>query len=302
MKLIQLFDHMFILRPMLHLPIWTILILAFYRAQNQTSSIFLLPAVLLLGTAVFGAVFILNQIYDIESDRLNNKLFFLPREIISVGVAWIMAVALNVVSVLIGFYLSFTVGFVILLIIVLGILYSVPPIALKNKAWSAAIANGLGHGTFVFILGYCAGNGSFITGIIKSIPYFMAVTAVYIGTTLPDVKGDRETGKLTIGVVYGERRAKHIILGFYIVAVLTGLLFNDTPFVIASLLTAPFYLWAVFSPETKITVLAVKVSIITLALAAGYFYPVYIIFLIGLIYGTRIYYKQRFDIEYPSIK
>ena len=130
----------------------------------------------------------------------------------------------------------------------------------------------------------------------------MAVVAVYIGTTLPDISGDKKTGKLTIGVVYGEKRAKYIILGFYLLAVLTGLLFNDTPFVIASLMAAPFYFWAVFSPRIKTVVLAVKISIITLTLVAGCFYPVYIIFLIGMIYGTRIYYKQRFDIGYPSIK
>lgn len=233
MKIINILDHIFVLRPMLHLPVWTIMILGYYRAQSDTSSWTVLPVSLLLGSALFGAVFLINQIYDIESDRLNDKLHFLPKGIVKIGAAWIMTILLNLVSLAIAFSLSFTVGFASLMVIALGILYSVPPISLKDKAWPAAFANGLGHGSLVFVIGYCAAGGHFWDGIIKSIPYFMAVTAVYIGTTLPDIAGDKKSGKLTIGAVFGERYAKYIILLYYITAVLAGFVIFDIPFVVA---------------------------------------------------------------------
>jgi len=278
------------------------MILGYYRSQPADSSWYILPVSLLLGTGIFGAVFLTNQIYDIESDRLNNKLFFLPRGIVKLSVAWLMTILLNFVSLIAAFSISFSVGLASLLVIILGILYSVPPIALKNKDWLAAFANGLGHGTLVFVIGYCAGGGSFIGGIVKSIPYFMAVAAVYIGTTLPDIEGDQETGKLTIGVVFGVQKTVYIILLYYIAAIIFGYLTNDTPFLLASLFAAPFYIWLVISKTIKAAVLAIKISILSLTFAAGYYYPGYIVFLIGLIIATRFYYKRRFNMTYPSIK
>jgi 4-hydroxybenzoate polyprenyltransferase len=298
-NILRILDYIFILRPMLHLPVWTIAILGFYRASSTNSG--LLP-VLFLGSGLAGAVFILNQIYDIESDRLNDKIFFLPRQIIKLGSAWLMVIVLNMVSIILAFYISLSVGVVALVIIMLGVFYSVPPLSLKNKTWWAVIANGIGHGTLVFLLGFCAAGGSFLPGIIKSLPYFFSVAAVYIGTTLPDIEGDKQTSKLTLGSVYSEKRAKHTMMAFYILSLISGFALNDTPFLIAAIVAAPFYIWSIFAAKIKPAVMAIKISIISLSLAAGYFEPSYIIFLVFLIVLTRVYYKFRFNLVYPSIK
>ncbi len=257
---------------------------------------------MLVGSGLFGAVFLINQIYDIESDRINDKLHFLPKDYVKVWAAWVMIVLLNAVSLIIAFCVSFEVALASLIIIILGVLYSVPPIALKNRAWPAVLANGLGHGTLVFIIGFCAADGSFAAGLIKSIPYFMAVAAVYIGTTLPDIEGDKRTGKYTIGVRFGENKTQIIILICYLIALLTGFIVKDTPFLIASLAVSPFYFWSAYTKSVKACVLAVKMSIISLTLAASYFFPPYLVFLILLIFATRAYYRYRFDMDYPSIK
>jgi len=298
----SILDHLFILRPMLHLPVWTIVILGYYSHQPADPGWLKIPALMLLGSGLFGAVFLINQIYDIESDRINNKLHFLPKDYVKVKIAWLMTVLLNIVSLILAFLISPRVGFVSLIIIILGVLYSIPPIALKNRAWPAALANGLGHGTLVYIIGYCAGGGSVIAGLIKSIPYFMAVAAVYIGTTLPDIDGDKRTGKHTIGVRFGKNKTQAIILICYLLALLAGFAVKDTPFLIASLAVAPFYIWSAYSRSIKATVLAVKMSIISLSLAASYFFPLYLVFLILLIFATRAYYRYRFNMDYPSIK
>jgi len=189
-----------------------------------------------------------------------------------------------------------------LAIVILGILYSAPPLALKNRAWPAVLANGLGHGTLVFIIGFCAADGSIAAGLIKSIPYFMAVAVVYVGTTLPDIAGDKRTGKQTIGVRFGENRTQMIILICYLFALLVGFMVKDTPFLIASLAVSPFYFRSAYTKSIKACVLAVKMSIISLSLAAGYYFPPYLLFLIVAIFSTRVYYRYRFNMDYPSIK
>ncbi len=141
MKIDNILDHLFVLRPMLHLPVWTIMILGYYRYPQDTASWPILPVSLLLGTGLFGAVFLINQIYDIESDRLNNKLHFLPDGYVKPGVAWIMTIILNFIVLVIAFGLSIPLGISALLIVILGIFYSVSPIALKNRVWPAVFAN-----------------------------------------------------------------------------------------------------------------------------------------------------------------
>jgi 4-hydroxybenzoate polyprenyltransferase len=300
-KYLKLCDYFFVLRPMLHLPVWTILILGYYSGSFGQNHRWELLSALLIGTGLFGAVFMINQIYDIESDRINNKLHFLPRGYIKVPVAWAMTVGLNVISLIGAFAMSIRVGLIVAMVVILGVLYSAPPLVLKDRAWSATIANGLGHGTLVYLLGFCAAGGDIVAGITKSLPYFFAVAAVYIGTTLPDIDGDKHTGKLTIGVRCGQNLTIYIIMIIYVLAAISGFMVSDRLFLFAALAASPFYFWALFARSIKAVVLAVKVSIITLTLAAIYQAPLYLLFLVVLIFATRAYYKARFDMAYPSI-
>ncbi len=302
MSYIRTFDYFFVLRPLLHIPVWTVLILGYYSIHLSHGYKWNLLLSLLLGSFVFGGVFLINQIYDIESDRINGKLHFLPDGHIKPGVAWLMFIVLNTTSIVGGFFVSLEVGVLIIAVMILGMLYSVPPISLKNRPWAAALSNGLGHGSLVFMVGYYAGGGASIKGVIHSLPYFFAVVAVYIGTTLPDIEGDRRTGKRTIGVKYGEAHSIHIIVLCYIAAIAFGFLLADKPFLYAALAALPFYLWCYLKPSSAAAVLAVKVSILTLSLVASFVMPLYLFFLVILVYLTRIYYRARFNMEYPSIK
>ena len=302
MKLNIIPDYFFILRPMLHLPVWTIAILGYYGTGPDHPGWGRLVLVLVLGTLLAGAVFVLNQIYDIESDRINNKLFFLAEGIISVRMAWLIVICLNIISLIIGFALSIKVGIVSVLIVLLGIFYSAPPAALKNRAWPAIFTNAIGHGSLIYLLGHVAAGGRWLPGVFKSLPYFIAVAAVYIGTTGPDLKGDKISGKQTIAVIYGEKATALIAFSFYLLALGAGFWQSDIPFLIAALAAGPFYVWGSFAGGTGRVFMAIKISVITLSLVAGFFFPPYLPFLIILIAVTRIYHKQKFGLAYPTIK
>jgi 4-hydroxybenzoate polyprenyltransferase len=302
MQILKIFDYFFVLRPMLHLPVWTILILGYYSHGYSHGNKWHLLLSLLVGTGLAGTAYLVNQIFDIESDRINDKLHFLPKGYIKIRTAWIMTFVLSLVSLAAAFYISQAAGIVAVLIFGLGLVYSSPPLAIKNRAWQAALTNGIGYGGLVFILGYCAAGGLFLPAIFKSLPYFFAVAGVYIGTTLPDIEGDKKTGKLTIGVIFGSRKTAILILACYGLSIISGFILRDTPFLFAALAAMPFYIWSVIAKNIKSTILAIKVSILTLTLAAGYFFPLYLIFIVLLILATRIYYKSRFELTYPSLK
>ncbi|MCK4255704.1 hypothetical protein KAX35_02355, partial [candidate division WOR-3 bacterium] len=76
----HLLDFIFLLRPILLIPVWIIFLLGYYRAGGTMlgDSRYLMPGFIVF-TLLMGAIYIINQIADIETDRINNKLFILPK-------------------------------------------------------------------------------------------------------------------------------------------------------------------------------------------------------------------------------
>ena len=47
--------------------------------------------------------------------------------------------------------------------------------------------------------------------------------------------------------------------------------------------------------------MAAKMPLLALTLLAGYYYPVYLGFVVALLVGTRTYYHRRFGVIYPEL-
>ncbi len=106
--LIGVLDCCFLLRIPLLVPVWTILLLGWITGSPSAGvawpslrgawlSMQSGPPVLwtaLIGFSfIVASIYVVNQIADIESDRINHKLFLLPHGLISVGAAWALAAA-----------------------------------------------------------------------------------------------------------------------------------------------------------------------------------------------------------------
>ena len=126
-------DFFFFLRPVLLPPVWTIALLGTVSTgPSPELSAARWAAFFLHLTALFGGVYTLNQICDIESDRINRKLYFLPGGIISVRAAWIFTVALDVVALGLSLMFGWTHVILTAAIIALGVAYSVGASPWKN--------------------------------------------------------------------------------------------------------------------------------------------------------------------------
>jgi 4-hydroxybenzoate polyprenyltransferase len=285
---------------MLHPPVWTIVILGFF-AGPQNFSVSFLVWLLILSSGTAGFAYAVNQITDIESDRINRKLFFLPDGLISLGEAHRIASTLVVLILAGAFYLGVTFGFLFLIGMLLGVVYSIPPFYGKNRPFIGTLINGFAHGVMPFAAGYLGSGGDIPRSLTLSIPYVLAVMAVFIGTTIPDIPGDSLTGKVTPGVALGARRSKIIIAALVVIALTVALQLHDFPMAVASACSLPFYVFAARSDSETPLFLAVKTSILFLSLAACWKFWPYLIILIVLILITRIYYHRRFKIRYPRL-
>jgi 4-hydroxybenzoate polyprenyltransferase len=283
-------------------PVWTILLLGHHRSAALSGESNLPGLILLLVTFLVGAVYLLNQTYDVESDRINRKLFFLAEGRISKRKAIFQTILLNLISIIPAYLISLQLGFLFTLGFLFGLFYSAPPFSLKGKPIGGFLCNILAHGNLTFLAGWSMNEALSGKSTLFSLPYMFAVGAVYLNTTIPDMEGDRRAGKITLAVKWGKE--KIVIFACILVLMATSLSFfiNDIPFFIASALVSPFFILSALTKKNNDIVLSTKLSILFLSIAAGFFYPWYFAILILGFVGTRLYYKARFDYDYPTLR
>jgi len=321
--LLHFLDYIAVLRPLLLIPGWTILFLGYYKGINyrsisSTSSflpwnspIILRPHTEILITfflysLLMGAIYALNQIIDKPTDEANGKLYLVARGYIKDRSLKIHIGILLFVSIAIAFIkFPSTYLYFILSSIVLGIFYSVPPIRLKGKPFLDLISNSVGFGFLAFAVGWTCVTELSLNLIYHCIPYAICVSAAFINTTIPDMKGDIQNGDKTTGVFLGIR--KSCIASTILVALVPFISWYLKDYIsfLASALSLPFYIYMTISnwneelPKINTITLATKISLLVLSILIAFLIPVYFAFLIPTIILIRLYNQARFGIKYP---
>ena len=304
----RFWDFLFLLRPMILVPVWTFYLLGAHHGSDATGrAIPLLPfAVGLLSfTALLGAIYILNQITDRETDRANNKLFLVSHSIIPLRSAWTEAALLVLFSFALSLWLmpiSFTV--ILAVSLALGIAYSVDPLRFKRRPLLDILASGVGSGVLNTLAGWTA-VGAPLEGLMILSPYVLAVASVHLVTTLADIEGDRANGMKTSGVLLGVRKGTITAAALMVGAVALATAFDNRPAFYASLISLPLFLLparvAQGEPARGAVLLPAKGATLVFSVTAGFLFPLYIPALVLLVFLTRLYYKRRFGMPYPSL-
>jgi chlorophyll synthase len=300
-----LLDRIFLVRPSLLVPVWTFLLLGNYHSSPRIPQ-FAVPTRFLLAVLAYSmlpaGIYILNQLTDRESDRLNKKLFLIAGGHISTRSASIQMILLLAGGVIISIlFFSREFGFFITLSLGLGILYSVRPIRLKARPFLDLLANAVGYGLLNFGIGWLVTGTLSSRMVVVSLPYMLAVAGVFVNTTIPDIPGDREAGDLTSGVFMGRDlslRAGAILVGM---SLIVSLLVGNRVCLVASALALPFFVIAAARPGGSFVSLSVRVGAPVLVLITAMIYPLFGLVLIGGVIVTRWYYKRRFDLVYPRL-
>jgi 4-hydroxybenzoate polyprenyltransferase len=302
-------DYIFLLRPMILIPVWTFYLLGAHHAVSPLGrpiarQPFLIGIVSF--TALLGAVYIMNQVADRAVDLARNKLFLIPRGIISTTAAWVECVALVAVAFVLGLaFLPLGFSLILALGLALGAAYSLEPIRLKRRPLVDVLSNAVGNGVLNTLAGWVA-SGAPLHGWIVLAPYPLAVASVHLTTTLGDREADAREGLRTSGVVMGKR------LGLMTATVLMGIAaaaaqaVGNRPALIASLVALPFFLVpGRFAREPEAgadPLLPAKMATVIFSVAAGFLFPLYLPSLVVLVLLTRLYYRRRFDIDYPALR
>ena len=303
----RLFDFLFILRPTLYYPIWTFFLAGHWGGKTLGGGEIGIrepggfwPIIIAL-SCIVGSVFILNQIKDIETDRVNGKLFLLSDGIISIKAAYMEAALLALAGLILGFFIDWQLGLLLAVLFILsGYCYNYPPAAWKDCAIMGIVTNA-GAGLLIYSVGWYAAGGEPLVPL-NSIAYVMAGASVYLNTTLPDRKGDGSTGKITFGVKYGVRNTAIWALIFEVLMLALAACFKDQLLFISGIIMLPFFAYGALKATVEDVTRATKFSVLALAVAVCIIYPMYLLPIFGVFFLSKWYYKTRFNLNYPSFK
>jgi homogentisate phytyltransferase/homogentisate geranylgeranyltransferase len=205
---------------------------------------FQLACVLVAATGVNIAIVGLNQITDVEIDRVNKPHLPIAAGVLGVRAAWwIVAIAAAV-----PLAMALTQGplevVAVLAALAIGAAYSLPPMRLKRRPAAAALCIA-GVRSVVVNLGVAAhfglafGTGGRIPEAVWALTAFVLPFsfAIAVLKDVPDMEGDRRFRIATFSVRLGPRRAKRLGLGALVaayagMAVLGPLLLSDASTVV----------------------------------------------------------------------
>lgn len=189
------------------------------KFQSFPDILYIFTASILMALLWLNAVLI-NNVYDLEIDRITNKDRPLVRNEVSPNMYLGLCAVLSVLVPLTSLILGVLPSIIALLSILSALAYSVPPLRLRRKIFSTVF---IGWGSFLaFLYGFFCHADLNDLSIPKNIWQIGAlIFAVFsigpLTTDLKDYEGDRAQGVQSVFSVYGLEK------GLKIVAVLLGL-------------------------------------------------------------------------------
>ena len=290
-----------LLRPTLFLPLWIFFLLGAHYAEGEVS--LRTVSTFILYTMLMGGVYIFNQIIDRESDKKNKKLFLISDKLISLKNAYIEMGILLAVSILGSFLLGFDIFAVFLVSLFMGITYSLPKVETKGRPFLDIIWNAAGYGVLAFMIGWLAAEAPSGSMFLTALPYFFAVAAVFVNTTIPDIEGDKEEGKVTTGVFLGKQ--KTLLLGVILdfIAIVTAYLLGERGYIclIGAGLAFPIFVFAYIKQTKKSILFSFRAIPGILAIIVFFITPIIIPLFVAVLGVQKSYYKKKFDIDYPAV-
>ena len=209
--------------------------------EAWSTDLLLYPCLGLVMAAVLNAASnALNQIYDLDIDRINKPKRALPSGRLSLRDAWTFTCAAYIVALVLAWLVApggrHECFWIVVVATVITVLYSAPPLRTKRLGIWANVTIAIPRGVLLKVAGWSA-----VKTIFGTEPWFIgSIFGLFLlgaSTTkdFADMEGDARGGCRTLPIIYGVRRAAWMIspsfiLPFIMIAVGTRLgILTGTP-------------------------------------------------------------------------
>lgn len=316
--LLRVADFVFVLRPLIMIPAWCFYVLGAHAPVTRRA---ISPALTHPGfwcmTAVLAAAYVLNQVFDVESDRLNDKGLHLTRGVFGARTMVMVAFAAFAAASLLYPHTKSVQTGPLIATLLLSFVYSLPPLRLCARPWVDLAANAVGYGGLAFVLGASAVTRAPGASWIDAIPWMLLVGATFLYTTILDVDGDAAGGKRTTTVAIGVRNSARLaaLLATGSLAAAICLFLRGKPISLVLATGAAFFVFVAAAVAVELAerrdlatrvrehrragsfaVQTVTVLVVVLAATRD---PWLLALIVPVAVAARFYYKERFELRYP---
>lgn len=306
-------DYVFILRPTHFFPLWATFFAGYVTAsQSPVFSTSPFPFLaFLVSTFTAGHIYLFNQIADVETDRINRKLFILADGYVRLPVIWAEGIVLVLLSLGLAWLISLEFFLTVLFSTALGLSYTF--LGFMNRPILSLVMNSVG-GAVTFVAGVYALEPSALAArgisfwqiLFWSLPHLLAYAAVSALVTLPDMDGDARCGKQTVALEYGVRWTLQFAFLADALALLLSLLTLNWHCIftigVAALCSLPLFWYAARHQDASKIFAPVKYSMLALTLSVSIFLPPLLLLVILNFLACKAYYRSRFGVNYPNFQ
>ena len=191
--------------------------------EPLTADVFLYPLIGLTMAAVLnGASNALNQIYDLDIDRVNKPKRPLPEGRLTMREAWGFTWVMYAIALLLAWLVApggrHECFWIVLIAAIITFLYSVPPARTKRLGIWANVTIAIPRGVLLKVAGW-----SSVKTVMAAEPWYIgAIFGLFLlgaSTTkdFADMEGDARGGCRTLPIIYGVRRAAWMISPSFVV-------------------------------------------------------------------------------------
>jgi 4-hydroxybenzoate polyprenyltransferase len=191
--------------------------------EPWSAELIVFPLVGLIMAAVLnGASNALNQIYDLEIDRINKPRRPLPEGRLTVRQAWAFTWITYALALLLAWFVApggrHECFWIVLIATIITFLYSVPPARTKRLGIWANVTIAIPRGVLLKVAGWSA-----VKTVMAAEPWYIgAIFGLFLlgaSTTkdFADMEGDARGGCRTLPIIYGVRRAAWMISPSFVV-------------------------------------------------------------------------------------
>jgi len=161
-----------------------------------------------------------NQIFDIEVDRVNKPTRPLPAGELSIAGAWAVTVVAGAAALGIAWTLPPPTFAIVAFTAAVVYSYSGPPLRTKRFWWAANPTIAIPRGTLLFVAGWTSvlgwhGLGTAEPWLLGGM-YGLFVLGAATTKDYADIRGDRKEGCITLPIRFGVRRSVWITVPFLV--------------------------------------------------------------------------------------
>jgi 4-hydroxybenzoate polyprenyltransferase len=180
------------------------------------------PAASYLGAAAAAALNVasntINQIYDLEIDRINKPGRPLPSGTVSLSGAWRFAALFHLLALGLAWLVNLPFFLIVVFTSAVVYAYSAPPFRTKRWGIPANLTIALPRGCLLMVSGWTSVSGDVMNAEAWFIGLIFGLYVLGAATTkdFSDMKGDAAHGCRTLPVVLGVKRSVLVITPFFV--------------------------------------------------------------------------------------